>query len=75
MKKEFTVRTTEPNMSPLTVGTYDVRHPYQAARLWAEEWLDVSGDECTVLVTCGGQSWRFDVSVTAPEYSVKEAAQ
>jgi hypothetical protein len=74
MTKEFTVGSTDPSASPLSVGTYDVRHPDQAARLWAEEWLDTSGDECTVLVTCGEESWRFDVSVTAPEYDVKEAA-
>jgi hypothetical protein len=74
MTKEFTVGSTDPSASTLSVCTYDVRHPDQAARLWAEEWLDTSGDECTVLVTCGEESWRFDVSVTAPEYDVKEAA-
>lgn len=53
---------------------YDVRHPDQAARLWAEDWLDSSGDSCTVLVTLGDESWRFEVSVLPPEYDVKEVA-
>jgi hypothetical protein len=73
MTKDFTVRSTEPDAAD-NEGTYAVRHPDQAARLWAEEWLDASGDECAVLVTCGEESWRFDVSVTAPEYDVREAA-
>ena len=69
MTKEFTVRSME---SEALASTFRVRHPDQAARLWAMEWLDTSGDERTVLVTCGGQSWRFEVSVPAPEYEVKE---
>lgn len=72
MTKEFTVRSME---SEALASTFRVRHPDQAARLWAMEWLDTSGDERTVLVTCGGQSWRFEVSVPAPEYEVKEVAQ
>ena len=74
MTKEFTVRSMESE-ALANEGTFRVRHPDQAARLWAMEWLDTSGDERTVLVTCGGQSWRFEVSVPAPEYEVKEVAQ
>ena len=53
-------------------SVYGAAAPRDAAEQWARDWLDDSGDSCTVLVTHAGESWRFEVSVLPPEYDVKE---
>lgn len=70
MKKRnaYTVRSTDGERE----SVYGATAPGGAAEDWARDWLDSAGDSCTVLVTLGDESWRFEVSVLPPEYDVKE---
>ncbi len=67
-RNTYTVRSTEGERE----SVYGATAPGAAAEEWARDWLDDHGDSCTVLVTCKGDSWRFEVSVLPPEYDVKE---
>lgn len=67
-RNAYTVRSTDGERE----SVYGESNPIYAAERWARDWLDSSGDSCTVLVTHAGESWRFEVSVLPPEYDVKE---